>query len=299
MARHRGWWGVLLGLALGCRDRTPPPPPAAHRDSIQAIRDTAARSDSVLPPPVPPVPPFRTYHLAGARDLQVLSDSIGPEGLTTILKLNRIDRAHARAGDTLVVPETLGPEMGFSPFPEKVTSLDSVPRLIAVSQRIQAFGAYEFGRLVRWGPTSTGKSKTPTPNALYFTNWKRKQTVSTDNDEWLLNWYFNFENSRGISFHEYELPGYPASHACVRLMAADAEWIYYWAKQWRLSRDGRSLEGYGTPVEVFGTYSAKGPRPWKRLIEDPASARIPPTELDSVLTPHLALIRERIRPDSG
>jgi lipoprotein-anchoring transpeptidase ErfK/SrfK len=293
--RHRGWWGLVFGLALACRDRAPSPPASVHRDS-------SAAPTAPLPPPPPPPPPapaFRTYALAGASDLKTLTDSVGPEALTTILKLNRIDLAHARAGDTLVVPTTVGPEMGFSPFPETVPLLDSVPRLIAVSQRVQAFGAYEFGRLVRWGPTSTGKSKTPTPNALYFTNWKRKQTVSTDNDEWLLKWYFNFENSRGISFHEYELPGYPASHACVRLMAEDAEWIYYWARQWRLSKDGRTVEGYGTPVHVFGKYDTKGTRPWKRLIEDPGAASIPAAELDSVLTPHLPLIRGRIRPDSG
>ena len=106
--------------------------------------------------------------------VQILEDLLGPAGVTTILKLNRIDLAHAHAGDTLLVPDGAGPEMGFAPFPVVVSSLDSVPRLIAVSQRVQAFGAYEHGRLVYWGPTSTGKAKTPTPNALYFTNWKRK-----------------------------------------------------------------------------------------------------------------------------
>jgi hypothetical protein len=173
-----------------------------------------------------------------------------------------------------------------------------VPRLLAVSQRAQAFAAYEFGRLVHWGPTSTGKAKTPTPNALYFTNWKRKQTRSTDNEEWLLNWYFNFENQRGISFHEYDLPGYPASHACVRLLAADAEWIYRWADQWTLSRDGRSVLAWGTPVAVFGRYDFKAPGPWRRAVEDSLAVRISSAELDSVLAPYLGTIRARIRPDS-
>ena len=294
MARHGRWLGILLGLAFACRDQAPAPS-AARRDSAPA--DTAASRDSAKP--AAPAAVFLSYPLGGARDLQILADSLGPAGVTTVLKLNRIDLAHARAGDTLVVPDRIGPELGFAPFPDLVTALDSVPRLIAVSQRVQAFGAYEHGRLVYWGPTSTGKAKTPTPNALYFTNWKSKQTISTDNDEWVLKWYFNFENRRGISFHEYELPGYPASHACVRLLAADAEWIYSWARQWRLSKDGRSVEGYGTPVTVFGTYDYKQPRPWRRMVEDPAAARVPAAELDSVLTPHLALIRARIRPDSG
>jgi hypothetical protein len=299
VARHWRRMGIILGLALACRDRGSPPPAVAHRDSVRPPADTVARHDSVVPPPRPPRMAFRPYRLGGARDLQVLRDSVGPGAVTTILKLNRIDLAHARAGDTLLVPEDVGPEMEYAPFPGALSALDSVPRLIAVSQRVQAFGAYEHGKLVLWGPTSTGKAGTPTPNGLYFTNWKRKQTVSTDNEEWVLKWYFNFENQRGISFHEYELPGYPASHSCVRLLAVDAEWIYSWARQWRPSKDGRTIEAYGTPVEVFGKYDRKHPRPWRRLVEDPGAARVPASELDSVLAPHLALIRSRVRPDSG
>ena len=308
MRRPRAGFWILLGLVFGCRDRPSPPASTTLRDSARAPAETPSRPDTTAspapaPPPstdsVAPAVSFRAYALDGAHDLQRLVDSLGPEAVTTILKLNRIDLAHARAGDTLVVPVPIGPEMGFAPFPDTVAALDSVPRLIAVSQRIQAFGAYEYGRLTRWGPTSTGKAKTPTPNALYFTNWKRKQTVSTDNEEWLLKWYFNFDSQRGISFHEYELPGYPASHACVRLLSADAEWLYSWARQWRLSPDGKSIAGFGTPVEVFGTYELKHRRPWKRMVEDPAAARVRATELDSALVPHLALIRARIRPDSG
>ncbi len=299
MVSHRWWVGALCCLVSACRDRAPQPPAAAHQDSGGTRPDTVVRADSG--PPVPTIEPrrgFRAYVLHGARDLQLLMDSLGPAGVTTILKLNRIDLARARAGDTLLVPETIDDELGFAPFPAAVSALDSVPRLIAVAQRVQGFGAYEHGRLVRWGPTSTGKAKTPTSNGLYFTNWKRKQTVSTDNDEWLLKWYFNFENARGISFHEYDLPGYPASHACVRLLAADAEWIYAWARQWRLSRDGRSIVAYGTPVVVFGTYEYARPRPWRRVVDDAEAARVPAAELDSALVPHLPLIRARIRPDS-
>ncbi len=299
MARHRRGLGALLGLTFACRDHPPPPPSVAQRDSAGTSADTEVRRDSAPPTPPPPAVTFRAYPLRGARDLQALEDSLGPAGVTAILKLNRIDLARARAGDTLLVPNQVGPEMGYAPFPELVSALDSVPRLIAVSQRVQAFGAYQFGRLVYWGPTSTGKARTPTPNALYFTNWKRKQTVSTDNDEWLLKWYFNFDNERGISFHEYELPGYPASHACVRLLSADAEWVYSWARQWRLSKDGKAIEAYGTPVAVFGKYDYKHPRPWRRMVEDPGAAQVPAAELDRALAPHLTLIRARIRPDSG
>src|SRR6185436_9183186 len=126
--------------------------------------------------------------------------------------------------------------------------------------------AYDSGRLVRWGPTSTGKRATPTPAGLFFANWKAKQTRSTENDEWILNWYFNFDNARGVSFHEYAMPGYPASHACVRLLAEDAKWIYDWADQWKVSRNGRGVIRWGTPVVVFDDYDYKAPPPWRHAI---------------------------------
>jgi len=37
-----------------------------------------------------------------------------------------------------------------------------------------------------------------------------------------------------VSFHKFDLPGYPASHGCVRLPEEDAKWIYDWADHWTL-----------------------------------------------------------------
>ena len=92
-----------------------------------------------------------------------------------------------------------------------------------------AFGIYEYGNLVKCGPVSSGKKAAPTPAGKYHTNWKKDVKVSTIDPEWIMPWYFNIENKQGIAFHKYELPGYPASHACIRLHEADAIWIYNWA----------------------------------------------------------------------
>ena len=64
--------------------------------------------------------------------------------------------------------------------------------------------------------------------------------------------------------HEYDLPGYPVSHSCVRLLSEDAEWIYNWADQWKLSPDRKTVAENGTPVIVFGDYSYGKTPPWKK-----------------------------------
>lgn len=88
---------------------------------------------------------------------------------------------------------------------------------------------------------------------------------STDNDAWLLEWYFNFINARGVSFHQFELPGYAASHACVRLLQRDAQWLFGWGDQWVLSDDKRTVPQPGTPVLVIGQFAHGKPGPWTSL----------------------------------
>jgi lipoprotein-anchoring transpeptidase ErfK/SrfK len=236
---------------------------------------------------------YRPYAIKGANSLRQLKTEIGEENLAVVLKLNRVDAGHLRPGDTLMIPEPVTDISDLSPFPREVETAREIPRLLFVSRRVQAFGAYEFGRLVRWGPTSTGKRSTPTPAGLYHTNWRSKATRSTVNSEWLLRWYFNLDNAKGISIHEYELPGYPASHSCVRLLAEDAAWFYGWADEWKLSADHRQVVAYGTPVIVFGAYIYGEKPPWKRLETDHCATTVTNGELEETLLPHLPVIRQR------
>jgi L,D-transpeptidase catalytic domain len=216
-----------------------------------------------------------------------LRSEIGEEKMAALLKLNRLDAQHLRAGVTLVIPEQVDELTNFSPFPQRLEAVRDIPKLILVSLRVQAFGAYEFGNLVRWGPTSSGKKASPTPAGLYNTNWKSKATRSSINDEWLLPWYFNLDSQRGIAFHQYDLPGYPASHGCLRLLEDDASWIYGWADQWTLSTDRRRVEAYGTPVIVFGKYDYGKQPPWKNLATDYSAASVTGSELQEAIQPDL------------
>jgi hypothetical protein len=208
-----------------------------------------------------------------------------------ILKVNRIDSAHAGRG-ALFVPDMIGDELEYSPLPAEIPALQASPKFILVSRRVQAFGAYEYGRLIRWGPTSTGKADTPTDEGLFFTNWKSRTAVSTDDPSWILDWYVNFIALKGVAFHEYALPGRPASHGCVRLLEGDAAWLYGWAEQWVPGRGSR-VRQYGTPVLVAGNYDYAAPAPWQRLAEDPRADRVSLAEIETALAPHLATLAAR------
>jgi hypothetical protein len=237
---------------------------------------------------------------------------LGQEGFRQVLKINRVDLDHVRKGDSLIVPlgspessESAGgstppaadpasthplrappaaDSLRFSPFPLVLDGRAALPKLLLISIRVQAFAAYEQGKLVRWGPTSTGRKETPTPVGLFHTNWKDKERTSTVNEEWLLTWYVNLENRLGVSLHQYALPGRPASHSCIRLLEEDARWLYGWSEQWKLSADRRQVLEPGTPVLIFGSYAYGKQPPWKRLPDDPESASIPLAEIERALT---------------
>jgi hypothetical protein len=192
-----------------------------------------------------------------------LSKRFTAEQSALLEKLNRRDLVHlARLTEVIVPAEWLDDELAYSPLPAEWAWAETMPKALIVHQPAQVFGAYEFGKLVRWGPVSTGRKENPTPAGSFNLTWKSKSRRSTDNDAWLLKWYFNFINSRGVSFHEFDLPGMAASHACVRLLTRDAMWIYEWGQQWVLSPDRKTVETPGTPVVVQGLVDFKNPSPW-------------------------------------
>jgi hypothetical protein len=184
--------------------------------------------------------------------------------------LNRRDRGHLVRADPpvpgIVVPVTwVDDPMAYSPFPQAWPAAEPRAKVIVVHQAMQAFGAYESGRLVRWGPVSTGRKETATPEGSFNLTWRARSRRSTDNEDWLLEWYFNFVNERGVSFHLFDLPGYPASHACVRLLLRDAQWLYGWGEQWSLDDSRREIMMPGTPVVILGAYPFGSPPAWLSL----------------------------------
>jgi hypothetical protein len=74
--------------------------------------------------------------------------------------------------------------------------------------------------------------------------------------------YFNFDNAGGLALHAYELPGHPASHACIRLLMRDAMWIHDWGDGWTIDQRGEIVER-GTPLLIVGQYNFDAPPPWR------------------------------------
>lgn len=230
------------------------------------------------------------YRKVSARDYR---KGLSGENLRIVLVLNRIDSEKLKRIDSLIIPEQAFSDiMDYAPFPEHVKFLDSIEKFIFISNPIQAFGVYENGVLVRWGPVSTGKRSTPTLPGLYHTNWKSKRQISTIDPEWIMEWYFNIENRLGISMHKYSLPGYPASHSCIRMLEEDAFWIYGWADQWHLDKKDRIIS-YGTPVIVTGKYDFSRRPPWKNLSINYMATLISANKMEEEIRPYFSLIMER------
>ena len=280
---------LIFILQYGCRSEK------IRKEKKIIIVDSLAIKDTLLTKKEPELNVlYHKYPSKGLKTLRDLRKEYGIPKRRLILALNRIDHNNVTTNDTLIIPDTVSTDiMIYSPFPKKVKLLDSVQKILLFSYPIESFAAFQNGLLVRWGPTSLGKRSTPTPEGLYFTNWKKEETISTEDSSWILPWYFNIENKRGISLHQFSLPGYPASHACARLLSEDAEWIYNWAEQWIITKDGENIIAYGTPVIIFGKFNYKTTPPWKLLADDPHATDISEAKIDSIISPFLYSIKKK------
>jgi L,D-transpeptidase ErfK/SrfK len=123
----------------------------------------------------------------------------------------------------------------YAPFPQRISPLRRT--VIVVDLDEQAFAAYDtFGALVYWGPVSAGKSYCPdigrscrTPIGIYYVQNKggtdchsSKYPIPNGGAPMPYCMYFH----GGYAMHaSAEVPGYNASHGCVRLFLSDAEWL--------------------------------------------------------------------------
>ncbi|MDW8075446.1 MAG: L,D-transpeptidase [Bacteroidota bacterium] len=227
---------------------------------------------------------YRTVVIRSKRQLDSLFHAFGVgrsrDSAKVLATLNRKEFRFFRIGDSVVVPDQIVTDLrAYSVFPQFYAQAATIPQLIVLSNKYQAYACYEHGELVRFAACNTGRKGKPTLPGKYFCNWKQRKRVSSLNSEWVLPFTINFHQYAGCAFHAFEMPGRPVSHACVRQFLDDAEWLYRWVRTGNV-RDslGRFLP-YGTPVIILDMFDYRRKRygPWLDLTSNqPAIEDLPP-----------------------
>jgi len=157
-----------------------------------------------------------------------------------VRRINRMN-IRLRPGMTIAIPKNLDRLTIYdvSPFPRYIET--NGEKSIYVSQKKLAWGAYdEQGELIWWGPISSGNERcagvlggctTPTGSFRII----RKQDIDcistafprrSDGNHGGAEMPFCMHFFMGYALHgSEEVPGYRASHGCVRLFTEDARWL--------------------------------------------------------------------------
>lgn len=153
-----------------------------------------------------------------------------------VMKLNRMNTG-LRTGMTVAVPDNLDHTtlLDLSPFP--MTTTASGEKFVQVDLSQLAWGAYDAdGKLIKWGPVAGGRDFCPDIHAKCHTvtgafKVQRKgdakcksKTFPVPNGGAPMPYCMFFHG--GYAMHgSGEVPGYNASHGCVRMWVDDAKWL--------------------------------------------------------------------------
>lgn len=163
-----------------------------------------------------------------------------PEERDIVRRINRTN-LRLKPGMILAIPKNIERLTIYdvSPFPRYIDS--NGEKSIYVSQKHLAWGAYdEDGELLWWGPISSGadscrgvRGKCHTPSGSFRIIRKQDiDCVSTafprraDGNHGGAQMPYCMHFFRGYALHgSSTVPGYRASHGCVRLFTEDARWL--------------------------------------------------------------------------
>ncbi len=121
------------------------------------------------------------------------------------------------------------------PFPAKVDA--PLEKQVRVNLSILAWGAYdEEGNLLKWGPASGGKGWCPDVGTKCVTPAGEYSVLNKQGAQCISHKFpiprggapmpYCMFFRRGYALHgSPEVPGYNASHGCVRLFTEDAKWL--------------------------------------------------------------------------
>jgi hypothetical protein len=162
-----------------------------------------------------------------------------PESREIVRRINRIN-IRLQPGVIIAIPKNLDRVTIYdvSPFPRYIDS--GGEKIIYISQQKLAWGAYdERGELLWWGPISSGADDCravggcATPTGSY--RIIRKQDVDCISTAFprRIDGYnggaqmpYCMHFFQGYALHGSEdVPGYRASHGCIRMFTEDARWL--------------------------------------------------------------------------
>ncbi|HRP02838.1 MAG TPA: L,D-transpeptidase family protein [Candidatus Kapabacteria bacterium] len=195
-------------------------------------------------------------------------DSANPAINKAVRTINRKELRYMRVGDTILVPDKYIEDMiAYSVFPYFYPAAHKIAKIIMVSNKWQSYACYEYGKLVRFAAVSSGKERTQTYAGRYSLVWKDRLRRSSLDSSWILPYTWNFHKYAGSAFHKFDMPGYPASHSCIRQFMDDAKWLFTWGKGAKYDTNKVALPFSGTPVIIIDFYDfAKGRNgDWKHL----------------------------------
>ncbi len=113
-------------------------------------------------------------------------------------------------------------------LPEFLPEAAEQEKFLLINRRLQFLGLYERGFLKHTFPVSTGTSKS-TPLRKFVIYYMNEYHNSSLFDGAPMDLALNIGGNYFI--HEGILPGYPASHGCIRIFPLHARFLFYkWAK---------------------------------------------------------------------
>jgi lipoprotein-anchoring transpeptidase ErfK/SrfK len=120
------------------------------------------------------------------------------------------------------------------------------PLLVAVSINSQRLTVYARGSAIAHSPVSTGVATHPTPTGIFSVIGKERFHRSNLYSNAPMPWMQRITWS-GVAIHQGVLPGYPASHGCIRIPEKFAQYL------WGTTRMGARViitPGEVTPFEI-------------------------------------------------
>ena len=205
-------------------------------------------------------------HLDSIRRAYRKTDTIHNIAYRAFVTVNRKDLHYFRVGDTAIIPSLLSQSLtDYSVFPTEYAAAKAIPKIIMVSNAWQSYACYEYGILVRFAACNTGEERKATFPGKYALNWRSILRRSSLNSSWILPYTWNFHLHAGSAFHQFDMPGRPVSHSCIRQFRDDARWLFYWgegAKRDSVKR--RYIPFSGTPVIIMDMFdfTRKKGGPW-------------------------------------